>query len=193
MKTRIVRIFFFVMCFFSIHAYSSEAVKVESLTYFNAIHSFKAEFIQTNSINNATQYGIVMMKKPGLLKWDYYPPTPASIIIQGTTVSYYDKELEEYSYSIINNPIINFLSSNIQNTKDIIFVNISTVDNKKVITIQDQKTGLQADVIFNIHPIAIVGLNIANPDSITYIKFYNIQNNVTITETEFRHNTSYYN
>ena len=181
------------MCFFSIHAYSSEAVKLESLTYFNAIHSFKAEFIQTNSINNATQYGIVMMKKPGLLKWDYYPPTPASIIIQGTTVSYYDKELEEYSYSIINNPIINFLSSNIQNTKDIIFVNISTVDNKKVITIQDQKTGSQADVIFNIHPIAIVGLNIANPDSITYIKFYNIQNNVTITETEFRHNTSYYN
>ncbi|KJV63422.1 MULTISPECIES: LolA family protein [Ehrlichia] len=192
MKTRIV-CFFFVICFFSVHAYSSEAIKVESLMYFNAIHSFKAEFIQTNSINNATQYGMVMMKKPGLLKWDYYPPTPASIIIQGATVSYYDKELEEYSYSIINNPIINFLSSNIQNTKDIIFVNISTFDNKKVITIQDQKTQLQADVIFNIHPTAIVGLNIANPDSITYIKFYNIQNNVTITETEFRHNTSYYN
>ncbi|AHX04258.1 outer membrane lipoprotein carrier protein LolA [Ehrlichia japonica] len=161
--------------------------------YFNAIHSFKAEFIQTNSINNATQYGMVIMKKPGLLKWDYYPPTPASIIIQGTNVSYYDKELEEYSYSIINNPIINLLSSNIQNTKDIIFLNISTVDNKKIITIQDQKNQLQADVIFNIHPTEIVGLNIANPDSITYIKFYNIQNNITIAETEFKHNTSYYN
>ena len=193
MKIRIVCVFFFVMCSFSTHSYSSETIKVQSLMYFNAIHSFKAEFIQTNSINNTAQYGMVLMKKPGLLKWDYYSPIPVSIIIQGTTVSYYDKELEEYSYSIINNPIINLLSSNIQNTKDIIFLNISTANDKKIITVQDQKTQLQADVIFNIHPIAIVGLNIANPDSITYIKFYNIKNNITITETEFKHNTSYYN
>ncbi|ABD45426.1 outer membrane lipocarrier LolA family protein [Ehrlichia chaffeensis str. Heartland] len=193
MKTKIAYIYFFIVYFVSIHAYSTETIKEELLSYFSAIHSFKAEFVQTSSANNDIQHGMVFMKKPGLLKWDYYPPTPASIIMHGRTISYYDKELEEYSYSIINNPIINLLSSDIKDIKDIIFLNTSTTDSKKVITIQDQKTALLADIIFNTNPITIVGLNIASPDSITYIKFYNIQNNITIKDTEFKHSTSYYN
>ncbi|CEI84776.1 outer membrane lipoprotein carrier protein LolA [Ehrlichia minasensis] len=193
MKISVVYIFFFIVCFFSVHAYSSEEIKAEALSYFNAIHSLKAEFVQTSSTNNVAQYGMVIMKKPGLLKWDYYPPTPASIIIQGTTISYYDKELEEYSYSIINNPIINLLSSDIKNTEDIIFTNISTVDNNKIITLQDKKTQTQAVVIFNVNPITIAGLNIINPDFTIYIKFYNIQNNITIKKSEFKHNTYHYN
>ncbi|AAZ68877.1 LolA family protein [Ehrlichia canis] len=193
MKISVVYIFFFIVCFFSVHSYSSEKIKVEALSYFNTIHSFKAEFVQTNSANNVAQYGTLIMKKPGLLKWDYYAPTPASIIIQGTTISYYDKELEEYSYAIVNNPIINLLSSDIKNIEDIIFTNISTVDNNKIITLQDKKTQILAAVVFNVNPITIVGLNIINPDSTIYIKFYNIQNNITIEESEFKHNTFYYN
>ena len=173
--------------FYSFNVYSSEEIKLKALPYFNAINSFKAEFVQTNSANNTVQYGIALMKKPGLLKWDYYPPIPISIIIKETIISYYDKELEEYSYSKINNPIIKSLSSDIKNIPNIEFLDINTVDNKKVVTIKDTETDMQADIIFNTDPISIVGLNISTSDSTTYVQFYNIQNNIIIKESEFKH------
>ncbi|WDM85487.1 outer membrane lipoprotein carrier protein LolA [Ehrlichia sp. JZT12] len=170
--------------------YSSEEVKLEALPYFNAVKSFKAEFVQTNSANHTVQYGTVLMKKPGLLKWDYHPPTPISIIIRESIISYYDKEFEEYSYSTINNPIIRVLSSDIKHIENIEFININTIDNQKVVTIKYTKADIQADIIFNIDPISIIGFNISNSDSVTYIQFYNIQNNTTIEDKEFKHTYS---
>ncbi|MGN7618776.1 MAG: LolA family protein [Ehrlichia sp.] len=182
---------FFIAIFFStfsfFNAYSSEEVKLQALQYFNAVHSFKAEFVQTNSTSSAVQYGIALMKKPGLLKWDYHPPIPISIIIREATISYYDKELEEYSYSIINNPIISILSTDIQHIENIEFLNINTIDNTKIVTVKYAKADIQADIIFSTDPISITGFNVSTPDSTTYIQFYNIQNNIIIKETELKH------
>uniref|UniRef100_UPI0030846FA7 Outer membrane lipoprotein carrier protein LolA n=1 Tax=Ehrlichia ruminantium (strain Gardel) TaxID=302409 RepID=UPI0030846FA7 len=163
-----------------------------ALTYFDAVRSFKAEFIQISSTDNIPRYGQVLMRKPGLLKWNYYPPTPVSIIIKGKTISYYDRELEEYSYTTINSPIINLLSSDMKNISTIDFVNIDTVNNQKIVTLYDKKSESQAEVIFNINPITIVGLNISNPDSTTSIQFYNISSNIPIDKAEFKHDISHY-
>ena len=170
----------------------ADTVRASALAYFDAIRSFKAEFMQVSSVDNIPRYGQVLMTKPGLLKWNYYPPTPVSIVIKGTTISYYDKELEEYSYTTANNTIINLLISDMKNTSIIDFVRIETVNNQKVVTIHDKKSEVQAEIIFDMNPITIVKLNISNPDSTTSIQFYNISNNIPIDKREFKHDISHY-
>ncbi|GAT76668.1 putative exported protein [Ehrlichia ruminantium] len=177
---------------YSINTKTDNTVRTNSLTYFDAVRSFKADFMQISSSEDIPRYGYVLMKKPGLLKWDYYPPTPVSIVIKGTTISYYDRELEEYSYTIVNNPIIGLLSSDIKNISTIDFINIDTVNNQKIVTLHDKKSDLYAEVIFNTDPITIVGLNILNPDSKTSIQFYNISSNIPIDKREFKHDISHY-
>ncbi|KJV69480.1 outer membrane lipoprotein carrier protein LolA [Candidatus Neoehrlichia procyonis] len=151
---------------------------------FNRILSFKANFTQINP--NSIQHGFVIMLKPGFLKWNYYPPTHISIVIKKKVITYYDKELKEYTYAPVNNAILDLLSNNISSIPNINCVNITSYANIETATIKDFNTNSIIKVTFNKIPIAITELSISSPSQQnTIIKFNNIITNQPISKKEF--------
>ncbi|QXK91643.1 outer membrane lipoprotein carrier protein LolA [Neoehrlichia mikurensis] len=151
----------------------------------NKILSFKADFTQIN-YDNSIQQGFVIMLKPGFLKWNYYPPTHISIVIKKKIITYYDKELKEYTYAPANNPIFDLLSNNVSNIINFNCINVVNYPNTQIATIKDLSTNSIIKVTFNKIPIAITKLSINYPSQqdIT-IKFDNIITNQFISKKEF--------
>lgn len=68
--------------------------KVEQ--YLNDITTFKADFVQT-APDGTKSTGKFFLSRPGKLRWQYNPPVPVLIVANGSTITYYDYELEETS------------------------------------------------------------------------------------------------
>lgn len=65
--------------------------------------------------------GTLYLKRPGKIRWQYDPPTPILIVGRGSSLTYYDYELEQISYvslddtlgSFLTRPHINFFEDDI--------------------------------------------------------------------------------
>ena len=65
--------------------------------YLNSIRTLKARFLQVSS-NGEYAEGDIRLSRPGRLRLDYAPPVPILILVTGSVVLYYDKELKQAQY-----------------------------------------------------------------------------------------------
>ncbi len=65
--------------------------------YLNSIRTMKARFLQVSS-NGEYAEGDIRLSRPGKLRLDYAPPVPILILVTGSVVLYYDKELKQAQY-----------------------------------------------------------------------------------------------
>lgn len=65
--------------------------------YLNSIRTLKARFLQVSS-NGEYAEGDIRLSRPGKLRLDYAPPVPILILVTGSVVLYYDKELKQAQY-----------------------------------------------------------------------------------------------
>lgn len=77
--------------------------------YLNKIGSLKADFAETNA-EGKTQHGVFFLSRPGKLRWQYHPPTPILLIINGTHASYYDYELDQMSHMTLDSSLLSVLT-----------------------------------------------------------------------------------
>lgn len=68
-----------------------------ALDYLNRIDTMRARFVQTSS-NGARAQGMLLIDRPGKMRFEYDPPHPALLIADGTTLLLYDRELKEATY-----------------------------------------------------------------------------------------------
>ena len=81
-------------------------LKVER--YLDSIRTMQSKFYQAGADGSVTR-GTIAMKRPGRLRIEYAPPSPALIIADGRWFIFYDKELEHPSYTPIDDTLAGFL------------------------------------------------------------------------------------
>ncbi len=76
--------------------YANEIEDTEK--YLNGFFTFVAQFKQSNS-KGEISYGKLFINKPEKIRCEYINPTPILLIINGQKITYYDKDLDEVSYT----------------------------------------------------------------------------------------------
>ena len=66
-------------------------------TYFNGITTLQARFLQVAS-TGATAQGILSLKRPGLMRFEYDAPSPILLVSDGTWLVFQDNELEQTTH-----------------------------------------------------------------------------------------------
>lgn len=65
--------------------------------YFNGITTLQARFLQVAS-TGATAQGILSLKRPGLMRFEYDAPSPILLVSDGTWLVFQDNELEQTTH-----------------------------------------------------------------------------------------------
>lgn len=76
--------------------------------YLNSIETLSASFLQIAPEGDLAT-GTVLISRPGRMRIEYEPPVPVLIIADGTWLIYYDKELEQASYTLLGDSLAGFL------------------------------------------------------------------------------------
>lgn len=77
--------------------------------YLSGITTIVADFMQTapdGSISTGTFY----LKRPGLMRWQYEPPTPILMVADAKTLIFYDYQLQQVTHIPLDSTLIGFLA-----------------------------------------------------------------------------------
>jgi outer membrane lipoprotein-sorting protein len=90
--------------------------------YLNSLTTIESEFVQI-APDGSIASGRFFLKRPGKMRWQYDPPVPVLMISNGTTLVYYDFELEQMSHIPLDETLAGFLAQErIRFTPDVIKV-----------------------------------------------------------------------
>jgi outer membrane lipoprotein-sorting protein len=83
--------------------------------YLNSITTMEGDFQQVITANSAMPAGAISngkiyLKKPGKLKWVYHAPSDIEIYVDKNVVTYYDKELDQISYTTLEHVLSNLIA-----------------------------------------------------------------------------------
>lgn len=67
----------------------------EAQDWLQAVQTLKARFVQVGAGNQAD--GVMLLKRPGLIRFDYAPPSKVLVVSDGTFVSFVDYEVGQLS------------------------------------------------------------------------------------------------
>ena len=81
--------------------------KVEN--YLSTLTTVVSDFTQVAPDGSLTS-GKFYLKRPGKMRWQYNPPTPILMVSNGSTLVYYDYELEQVSHVSLDSTLIGFLA-----------------------------------------------------------------------------------
>jgi outer membrane lipoprotein-sorting protein len=97
----------------SVHSvYVKEITKIEN--YLNNFETFTASFKQSNRAG-AIRYGQIFISKPGNIRCEYLPPSPITLVMKDKKIVFYDKDLDQVSYTSSDMKSIRLLA--VQNFK----------------------------------------------------------------------------
>jgi outer membrane lipoprotein-sorting protein len=77
--------------------------------YLNSLHTVSADFTQVSTGGDVTG-GKFLLERPGKLRMEYAPPTPVLMVTDGSTIVYYDKELDQVSRISLDDTLVGFLA-----------------------------------------------------------------------------------
>ncbi|WP_319381598.1 outer-membrane lipoprotein carrier protein LolA [Thiomicrorhabdus sp.] len=187
----------FSLAFFSQSAWSSSLVLQD---YVNQLQTFKADFEQIEPNEELFQlyqsFGHFELQRPGKLMWEYQRPQQQKIVVDGKNLWVFDTDLEQVTVRPIGEvkseiPLSWLLYS-------------ERIEDKFTIVDAGQRKGLQW---FNLAPKEAtyfqsieVGLKDGHmqevwlyqgPDTITKVRFHNIEENVPLSPDQFRFKVPY--
>jgi outer membrane lipoprotein-sorting protein len=94
--------------------------------YLSELTTIVSDFTQIAPDGSLTS-GKFYLKRPGKMRWQYNPPTPILMVSNGSTLVYYDYELEQVSNVSLDSTLIGFLAEqNIELGKSIGVTDISS-------------------------------------------------------------------
>ncbi len=73
--------------------------------------------------------GKFYMQRPGMMRWQYNPPTPVLMVADGKILTYYDYELQQVNYIKLDSTVIGFLAQDkISFDKNVGILNVEEKD-----------------------------------------------------------------
>ena len=121
----------------------------QAQTHLNSIRTLKARFTQI-APNGQITSGLLYLKRPGKMRWEYAPPTPIIMVTRGTFLRYYDHELEQISDIPIEGTIASYLAKENINfaDKEITVLEANAQDGVQVVRITSRKAPDEGEISF---------------------------------------------
>lgn len=117
----------------------------EAEDYLNSFNTLTALFKQSNA-KGEISHGKLFISKPAKIRCEYYNPSPVLLIANGNKIIYYDKELDEVSYTSSDINALKLLSSDNINLTNANVVEFEKENHFLTIGIQDLSKELNQDV-----------------------------------------------
>jgi len=125
--------------------------------YFNGITTLQARFLQVAS-TGATAQGILSLKRPGLMRFEYDAPSPILLVSDGTWLVFQDNELEQTTHVPLGStPLSVLVSDPVDFTTDLEVLDVAR--NPGVIRLlmrmrEDPEAGM-VQMVFSDAPLAL--------------------------------------
>jgi outer membrane lipoprotein-sorting protein len=98
------------MIFFPAAAFAAPQESLPRIeTYLNGLTTIAADFTQV-APDGSLASGKFYLQRPGKMRWQYDPPTPILMVSNGSTITYFDRELAQTSYIPIESTLAGFLA-----------------------------------------------------------------------------------
>ncbi|MCG8650288.1 MAG: outer membrane lipoprotein carrier protein LolA [Pirellulales bacterium] len=109
--------------------------------YFNTIQHLQGRFIQINPNNERTR-GKFYVRRPGLLRFDYAPPSKLRIVADGRFLSIEDHDLKTIDqYPLEKTPFRLLLTDNVDLLSQAVIIDLSQSDEVASLTLEDKSDG----------------------------------------------------
>lgn len=109
--------------------------------YFNAIEHLEGRFTQISPNNDLTR-GKFYLQRPGLLRFDYAPPSRLRIVADGRYLSIEDHDLKTVDqYPLEATPFQLLLGDNVDLLRDAVIIDFSRSQDITSLTLEDKKDG----------------------------------------------------
>ncbi len=167
------RILIFFVLISSFYAHSVEVGEIQK--YLKDLKNLTADFVQQDRYGSK-QYGKLHMSRPGKMRWEYKKPQELTVIINGTKVYYYDKQLDQASQYIGDKGLVTLVADeDIFNSKGISFLNIEEHANLLESHFKSEESSDKFSFIFSTDPLHFLGC-VVKKDSgdILSIEFKNL-------------------
>ncbi|MEC9347431.1 MAG: outer membrane lipoprotein carrier protein LolA [Pseudomonadota bacterium] len=109
---------------------SESAVVDRAEDWFNSVSTLSADFVQTGQTGERTS-GHMLLKRPGLIRFDYAPPAQVLLISNGTFVTFVDYEVgQETSWPLFDTPLSYLVRESVDLERDALVDEVETADNQ---------------------------------------------------------------
>ncbi len=158
--------------------------------YLNTITTLHARFVQVSS-NGAVAEGDLYLSRPGRLRFEYDPPHPALLIANGTTLLYYDRELEQATFlPLWETPLSFLLRERVDLSDGVEIVAIERGLAVLRVTLREGATGTDSELslLFAEQPIALKAWEINDAQGIkTQVALLDVELGVEFDREIFQH------
>jgi outer membrane lipoprotein-sorting protein len=159
--------------------------------YLNDIKAMRANFLQVSS-NGEVSTGVLLMLRPGKIRFEYDPPNPILLIADGVYLRYIDKDLEQVTHLWQENtPISVLVKENIRLSGDITVTKLSRGANTLSASLINSKypDNGSIKIIFSDNPLSLKKWVIIDPQGIkTTITLNKKERSISIDPSLFEFN-----
>lgn len=126
--------------------------------YLTSLKSLVASFQQVES-DGRTATGKFFLKRPGKMRWQYDPPAPILLVSNGTTITYYDADMDQVNYIPVDESLASFIAEptiklDSESTKLTDFEHKEGLIRATIVRREDPDAG-SLTLVFHDNPIAI--------------------------------------
>ena len=127
-------------------------------TYMNALETAKGGFTQINP-DGTISTGMIYIKRPGRMRFDYDPPDPALVMAGGGTVAIFDRKSNEppQQFPLKRTPLSVILEKDVDLTRANMITGHMADENSTTITAQDPENPDigYIDLVFTADPVEL--------------------------------------
>jgi outer membrane lipoprotein-sorting protein len=173
-----------------------QMVAVQGISsYFSSITTMQADFIQTGPDGSQAD-GVVVIERPGLMRFQYAPPTELEIIADGRTVAINDKRLREQQLILLSQtPLRYLLDPNINLAQEAIVHEVRVEPDLITVVLEDTALYAQGRLTLYFDPRSYELKQWTVTDAQGYdttVQVFNAQNGVATDPSWFQINYSLY-
>lgn len=96
-------------CVYSSSVYADDDTLQRIEVYLNSLTTLAADFTQATP-DGSIATGRFYLQRPGKMRWEYDPPTPILMVSNGSTITYFDRELAQISHIPTDSTLAGFLA-----------------------------------------------------------------------------------
>lgn len=96
-------------CVYSSSVYADDDTLQRIEVYLNSLTTITADFTQA-APDGSIATGRFYLQRPGKMRWEYDPPTPILMVSNGSTITYFDRELAQISHISLDSTLAGFLA-----------------------------------------------------------------------------------
>jgi len=165
----------------------ADIARVES--YFNGITSMRSNFLQASSTGNVAK-GVVWLRRPGRMRFEYDPPSPVLITSDGNLLTYQDLELKQTNQiPLFTSPLAMLVDDRVKFGDELIVDGVRKESNVLRITVRQRSEPDQGHVIlvFQDKPLSLKQWTIVDAQQVSVkVALLDPEFGVTIPNQLFR-------